>query len=597
MSLTITLDGTGVIAYCDALSDTAGGTWSEVGGGSIEATTDAYLCGSSCIGGAYSNKTGYQLYTLPSTLDFDTGGTQEGELIYIWIQTSTIYLHESIANGGLTINVGTGSGANFRTFMIAAGDATNGWTGDWKCFIIDPTKPGTVADTGTFDVGSVSYIWVDLDITALAKGNNILIDMITCAKGIRVSGTSTTPWQDIVSYCNDFTTRAWGQVQQREGIIYVYGTVTFEEGAAANSSFQETSAPVIQFGTSEYYYSGGWELSVPTNYCGIVIEDSASYTTTFDDGVIVGSDGGRAGATLIGHDDLLVSADLFGGANAGSVTRLYGTNFRKFLGGINMGDDAQHLAYGVNFIKCAQFDPVGAPVLRNLTFAESIDNDAALLWNDDINISEVNFIACSGAAIEHPVSGIYEHSSLTMSNNVYDVYNSSGGAVVITKVGTSDGSTYDPSGSVVSFQSSVDITIKVQDTSTNPIPSCQVAVYNSATRAEIMNEDTRDVAAGSFVIGTKYIITAVGTTDFTAIGAASSTVGVVFTATGAGSGTGTASDGVAFESYTGSTPIDIEVRCRKSSAGASRYQSFSTLGTLSGDFSLLVTMQTDTTAT
>jgi hypothetical protein len=46
--------------------------------------------------------------------------------------------------------------------------------------------------------------------------------------------------------------------------------------------------------------------------------------------------------------------------------------------------------------------------------------------------------------------------------------------------------------------------------------------------------------AGSFVIGKSYIIQTVGNTNFTAIGAASNTVGVVFKATGIGSGTGAA---------------------------------------------------------
>ncbi len=48
------------------------------------------------------------------------------------------------------------------------------------------------------------------------------------------------------------------------------------------------------------------------------------------------------------------------------------------------------------------------------------------------------------------------------------------------------------------------------------------------------------VTAGSFVTGTTYTIISVGSTDFTAIGASANTVGVVFTATGAGSGTGVA---------------------------------------------------------
>lgn len=46
--------------------------------------------------------------------------------------------------------------------------------------------------------------------------------------------------------------------------------------------------------------------------------------------------------------------------------------------------------------------------------------------------------------------------------------------------------------------------------------------------------------AGSFVIGQSYQIVSVGNTNFIAIGAASNTVGVVFTASGVGSGTGTA---------------------------------------------------------
>jgi len=55
-------------------------------------------------------------------------------------------------------------------------------------------------------------------------------------------------------------------------------------------------------------------------------------------------------------------------------------------------------------------------------------------------------------------------------------------------------------------------------------------------------------AATTLVNGVTYRIVTVGTTDFTLIGAASNTVGLVFTATGPGTGTGTAS-GALFVSY------------------------------------------------
>lgn len=48
------------------------------------------------------------------------------------------------------------------------------------------------------------------------------------------------------------------------------------------------------------------------------------------------------------------------------------------------------------------------------------------------------------------------------------------------------------------------------------------------------------LTAGAFIVGQTYTIVTVGTTDFTLIGAASNTIGVSFTATGIGVGTGTA---------------------------------------------------------
>lgn len=60
--------------------------------------------------------------------------------------------------------------------------------------------------------------------------------------------------------------------------------------------------------------------------------------------------------------------------------------------------------------------------------------------------------------------------------------------------------------------------------------------WQSVDYKEVRNESD----AGTFVTGLPYSISEVGTTDFTDIGAASNTVGEVFTATGAGTGTGVA---------------------------------------------------------
>jgi hypothetical protein len=63
---------------------------------------------------------------------------------------------------------------------------------------------------------------------------------------------------------------------------------------------------------------------------------------------------------------------------------------------------------------------------------------------------------------------------------------------------------------------------------------------NTVTATRISGRAQPSVTAGSFVVGQVYIIATIGTTDFTLIGAASNTSGVQFTATGIGTGTGTA---------------------------------------------------------
>jgi len=52
--------------------------------------------------------------------------------------------------------------------------------------------------------------------------------------------------------------------------------------------------------------------------------------------------------------------------------------------------------------------------------------------------------------------------------------------------------------------------------------------------------ETVQINAGSFVVGKQYVISSVGNTNFTAIGAANNNVGTYFVATGTGSGAGTA---------------------------------------------------------
>jgi len=82
---------------------------------------------------------------------------------------------------------------------------------------------------------------------------------------------------------------------------------------------------------------------------------------------------------------------------------------------------------------------------------------------------------------------------------------------------------------------------------------------------ELRSLSTTTVNAGSFVVGTTYTILVVGSTNFVSIGASANTVGVTFVATGAGSGSGTATLNTNIVPFTqaGKSDIDTFLRIHK----------------------------------
>ena len=460
MALTISIEGKGVIANCDALTNDTGGTgtgdWTEQGGGTMSLTTDVYLYGVSSIAGKYASKSGFQQFDLGAgnELDFGTGGTEEGEFIYMWVNLSTFGVLDTLANNALAIRISSDSPgtANYKDYTIAGSDGANGWTGGWKLFVIDPTKTAS-AINGTCNIASIRTLGIWIDTTASVRAESLFIDQIAVGKGLRITGTSTTAWKDVVDYCTDFTNRAWGMFQERDGIYYSFGKTYVGDAInqAANVSFTDSSR-VIQYGTSQYYESAAWKSSFSVDGSGIVVEDHASYTTTFTDGVVVGTDNGRSGSTIIGNADQNVSMDLYGGNHVDSISALYGTVLSKIYGLINSGDDNGHKFYGVSFNKCSQFDPIGACLIKNCTYAETVATDSSLLWNENISINNCKFIANTiGAAIEHPSAAgtPYTYDALTFSGNTFDANNTSGSAIIVSKTNGSDPSTY--TGSLVTF--------------------------------------------------------------------------------------------------------------------------------------------------
>jgi len=226
-------------------------------------------------------------------------------------------------------------------------------------------------------------------------------------------------------------------------------------------------------------------------------------------------------------------------------------SFNALTGGIQMADYSSFVLYSGVINGCGQFDPVGDPVIRNCIFAQTTDTDAALLWNEDINIQICNFIANTlGAAIEHESAAgtPYSYTRLYFSDNTDDVLNSAT-ALTVNKSGTpaSDPSSYE--GATVTFVGSVDVVVTVYDEAQAVIVGARVGVYtNDGSRTQIVYEATN----GS---------------------------------------------GVADDTWSGSTPQSVEVRARKASTGGTKYIPFSQIASISSTgLALDVTLRADPNA-
>jgi len=100
----------------------------------------------------------------------------------------------------------------------------------------------------------------------------------------------------------------------------------------------------------------------------------------------------------------------------------------------------------------------------------------------------------------------------------------------------------------------------------------------AASAATSTANTSTNTTAGSFVVGNTYQIVTVGTTDYTLIGASANTVGIIFNATGVGSGTGTAKlVGVpAFQTTNGQSTVTCYLDNHGYSVGSTFYVGVST---------------------
>ena len=454
MALTVSFNGTNITT-----ADSTTG-WGNTTITAPEAwTVEVVHQGASAIGFQASSKDGMGYFTYGTPLNFNT--TYLGQHLFIWCNVTMPGTVEALANGGLYIVVGSSS-TDYKKFLVAAKDYKEIMEKGFIRFVLDPSKTATET-SGTPDMTAIDTfgIWIDTDESA--RIDQLFIDRIDVGWGIEITGTSTDFWNDVVAgdigLNGGVRDNMFGVAQKYNDVFYLYGQVKIGDDSGSLATTVSDSGKTIKFVSQQYYNGSSWVDMVADDFFKVEFVDNATGATQVTDGVAVGSDAGRSGSAISGsllHD---TAFDGSGMTNAASFLKLYATQLTNMRAGVLFHSDVDSLFYGGSIVNSGQFVP-GAAAIRNIIFAETTDLDAALLWNESINIQKCQFIANTlGAAIAHPsaAGSPYDYTAMLFSGNTDDVLNSSGSTIDINKGGGSDPSTYE--GSTTNFLNTVSLTI------------------------------------------------------------------------------------------------------------------------------------------
>lgn len=226
--------------------------------------------------------------------------------------------------------------------------------------------------------------------------------------------------------------------------------------------------------TGETYILFGDSTGTGNNRVGFAGSVIVGQGTVFDDG---GSTSSNA-KTPRGID---LDAEISG-------LEVYGSTFIQCDGGVTYATTGTgHYVTNVTFDGCGQV-AMGAVEGRNLTFTGyEGSSDAALLWNENIDIRYCNFLA-NTQAIEHPsaAGSPYGYQDFVFGGNTYDVNNTSGSAITI---GNTDSNATTYTGSTVTFQTTVALKVTVYDEAGDPVQNAQTGIYALETVGAVTEGD------------------------------------------------------------------------------------------------------------
>jgi len=563
--------------------------WTALGGGAsgLNAETDYFIQGTGMTSkNAFASSKKGMIYNSGSDRAATIG--TDGAVL-MWTTHATPNSVANIASGGIDLIVGSGTG-DYKHWYVGGGDTIE-FMG-WIIAAVNPSQSTSEADTGS-PTATEQYFGAlfDLPSGGPTKGAPNAIDAIRCGRCdlIYELGTGADPdatFQLAVDDKGDVTDRL-GLIQKRSGAFFLSGL--HQLGSSTN---------VVNFTDSNktLFWNDHAKVTAPFNT--LDIQNASSIIAMTD--ISWKALGTQSPGTWTTTDNATVTLTTCNFISWGTF---------GFLGNTT--------ADTCTFLGCGQITSGGANMSGSSVLTPSVAADTgAIVFNEatdpDTKLEGMTF--SKGSAAHHAIDfGTNVTSDITLRNCAFNGFGStadandstvrflaSSGDITLNLVGctvdgaaatTSNFSVDDAAGINVTVSISVPVKVTVVDKNNKPLESVQTSIHLSSDNSEIVNEDTHTVNDGSLVVGTRYKILTVGTSNFTTVGASSNSVGIVFTATGtSGGGNGTVTDGVADGTFGGATPASCYIRARKSSSGDTKYKSFSTTGTIASTTGLDATI-------
>lgn len=431
------------------------------------------------------------------------------------------------------IQVILGDGSNTGYYYIAGGTQPD-YPGGWVPYVLDCDRTPDAGSQPTLT--AITTLGFRFNHTGTAKNTqNTWIDNIYTGDGITAygdDGGGNFDLDDILA-ADVNTTNGWGIIRKIGGVFFLTGSLTLGDNSSTNDCRFADTNEVIVFEARP----------VDTALYGLSVVHNSTGTGTVTFGTLSGGRG-ISGCTFKSEGSAKFSVTVTD--TDIDTVGFYGCTFFDASTVALPAYSTTRKVISCNFEQCGVITPSTCTVQYcNII---SADSDGMTFSSVTHYVSDCNFIDPTDNSIQVTTSGTINFNNVvhtgTTGSGPYDVEHTTAGVLYVGNQGTSNAQyANNTGGGSTNFVNSYPIAITVKNISGTLLSGVRVAVYKTSDRTELLNEDT--VA------------------------------------------------GLADDDYTGSVPVEVEVRCREAS-GSSNYRNYSSIQNITSDgLTMTVTMQDD----